>query len=258
MYACLCQGIRSYEEVPTVNYYIMCDAAQYMSTGGLSSLSFHGHDVLFAHWPTTAAQLKPVVPDEFEVATFDGNAWIGVLAHEVTTKAASLPVDQRFAQLNVRTYVRHGDTTGVYFITLLTGSRLGGLVGDQLLELPIQHASVSTTRRDNRISFRSSGRAKGRPVRFDARYNTAAGGTIPDEQSLEAFLVERDRYFTQTDGEVRMGEIERDPWRLAPTKASIRSCLLPIDGHLEPESAVCHYSPGYEMTLRRISSADTA
>ena len=217
----------------------------------VSAVTFHGRDVLFAHWPVAPSRLDGLVPDPLEVATFDGDAWVGALAHEVQLSAGGRRVAGPFPQLNVRTYVRHDGQSGVYFLGLLTGSRPGGLLGEAVFDLPVAHGRLSLSRGD-RLTFRSRGRAGGRPLRFDARYGRPEGVSTPAEGSLESFLVERNRYFTVEEG-VSVGEITREPWELAPVDGDIRVCSLPAVA--DPGGAVCRYSPGYEMRLSRLEPA---
>jgi hypothetical protein len=223
--------------------------------GPLSSVGFHGRDVLFAHWSVDPDRLAPVVPDALEVASHDGSAWLSALAHEVTVRAGGLALSGPFPQLNVRTYVAHDGDPGVYFLGLLTGSRPGGLVGERLFDLPIAHGAVGLDRRGRTLSFRSQGRAGDRALRFDARYERAEGASRPAPGSLSSFLVERNRYFAVGADGLAVGEIEREPWALAPTEATVRACALPVTGSLSPGAAVTHYSPGYEMRLTRLEPA---
>jgi len=37
------------------------------------------HDLLFAHWPVAASDLRTLIPTELEIDTFDGSAWIAVV-----------------------------------------------------------------------------------------------------------------------------------------------------------------------------------
>jgi hypothetical protein len=37
------------------------------------------HDLLFAHWPLPAESVRPLIPPELELDTFDGQAWVGVI-----------------------------------------------------------------------------------------------------------------------------------------------------------------------------------
>src|SRR3954451_22899049 len=41
-------------------------------------------ELLFAHWPLPAEQLRHVVPPELPIDTFDGSAWLGITPFRVT------------------------------------------------------------------------------------------------------------------------------------------------------------------------------
>ena len=80
------------------------------------------HDLLFAHWPLPQAALRPLVPAQLELDQFGGQCWVGVVPFRmsgVTGRAMPpLPALSRFPELNVRTYVTHGEKPGVYFFSL--------------------------------------------------------------------------------------------------------------------------------------------
>ncbi|PSQ45381.1 hypothetical protein BRD12_09450 [Halobacteriales archaeon SW_12_67_38] len=40
-------------------------------------------DVLFAHWPIAVDRLRPAVPSELTIETFDGTAWIGIVVVDI-------------------------------------------------------------------------------------------------------------------------------------------------------------------------------
>ena len=69
-------------------------------------------EVLFLHWAVEPSVLQPHVPLELEL--FDGRAWLGVVAFEMTrNRLFGLPLP-RVLEVNVRTYVKGG----VYFLSL--------------------------------------------------------------------------------------------------------------------------------------------
>src|SRR4051812_7913481 len=80
------------------------------------------HDLLFAHWPMKASDLRPKVPAAFELDLFDGAAWVAVVPFHMTNVAPrgvpALPWLSDFPELNVRTYVRVGNRSGIYFFSL--------------------------------------------------------------------------------------------------------------------------------------------
>src|SRR5262245_53933351 len=74
------------------------------------------HDLLFAHWPVRAEQLRPLVPYELEIDTYDGWAWLGVIPFQlsgVRLRGTPNMCSLAFPELNVRTYVRCGPRRGI-------------------------------------------------------------------------------------------------------------------------------------------------
>jgi hypothetical protein len=254
-----------------------------------------GRDVLFAHWPVAPATLRRRVPDVLAPATFDDSGWVSVLALEngpagpgrttVPTAFDGTP------QLNLRTYVRPAGSedadgnendaededadVGVYFLSLDNGRRLAAAAGRRLFGLPVHHASMRVTRRDDQITFRS--RRPGSPEAvFQARYRPTGTTYRAEPGTLEAFCVERFRYYFpasedhrsgalqpgRTRDRVRVGRIDRDPWELRAVEATLRTNTLFEAAGLPTPTAdpVVHYSPGFEMNVepietRRVSSA---
>jgi len=42
------------------------------------------HDLLFAHWPVDAAILRPLLPPQLQIDTFEGHAWLAVVPFRMT------------------------------------------------------------------------------------------------------------------------------------------------------------------------------
>ena len=105
-------------------------------------------DVLFAHWRVPPDALRPLVPDDVEIDTHDGSAWVGIVALRVTALRGRglLPVPglSSFLQLNVRTYVRgRDDKPGVWFLSLDASSRFAVEGARRRFGLPFFHARLS-------------------------------------------------------------------------------------------------------------------
>jgi len=249
-----------------------------------SPLRLVGRDVLFVHWPVPVEAVRGAVPAPLTVDTLEGSAWLSVLAHEVSeTTLASLPVSRPFVQVNFRTYVRFDGEPGVYFLSLDTGNRAAAIAGERLFGLPFVPARGSVRRRDDgTVTLRCQRTAGGEPrARFDARYRPAgeprsdsetAGGetvsgeaTAVDPDSTTGRLIERHRYFvpggeaprlSRTVGRtgrlrggsgVLVGEVTRDPWRLSPVDATVRTNTLFDAAGIDPPDTepTVEYSPGY-------------
>jgi hypothetical protein len=256
------------------------------TAAGPRLLTVTGRDVLFAHWPFEAADLAPLLPDPLDVETHDGSAWVSVLGLENTGIApGTLPVPaglrRGVPQLNLRTYVRAGGRSGVYFLSLDAGERAAAAVGRRAFGLPFHHARMRVTRSGEAVSFRSRRDGSDPPAVFGARYRPDGPTYRADPGTVEAFAVEhftyllpapedrrldalapgddRDRAGTGA-GDLLVGTIEREPWALRPVEASIRTnSLFAAAGLPDPAGdPAVQYSPGFEMAVRPVErlSAD--
>ena len=242
-----------------------------------SPLRLVGRDVLFVHWPVPVDAVREVVPEPLTVDTVAGSAWLSVLAHEVSeTTLASLPVSRPFVQVNFRTYVRFDGDPGVYFLSLDTGNRTAAVVAQRLFGLPFRPARGAVRRRDDgTVTLGCRRAARGEPqARFDARYRPNGDPETVDADSTTGRLVERHRYFVpegeasrlsrtvagagrrgtdrrRTDRGVLVGEVTRDPWRLTPVEAAVRTNTLFDAAGLDTPDAepTVEYSPGYESRV---------
>jgi hypothetical protein len=84
-------------------------------------------DLLFAHWPVDPDALAAKLPAGLDLDLRDGQAWLGIVPFTMADVAPrGVPALGRFSQfpeINVRTYVRHGDLPGIWFLSLDAASR---------------------------------------------------------------------------------------------------------------------------------------
>ena len=185
------------------------------------------HDLLFAHWPLEAHELREKLPAGLELDTFDGQAWIGIVPFHMTNVAPRgvppLPLVSTFVELNVRTYVTHHGKPGVYFFSLDANSSMAVLAARALFHLPYFRATMSIDRPDRRIVY-TSARATRTPGagEFAATYWPIGGVVAAKPGSLEYFLTERYCLYT-VDGAARVKrlEIHHGPWPLQAAEATI-------------------------------------
>src|SRR5919197_218550 len=79
-------------------------------------------DLLFLHWPIDPIALRPLIPAALDIDTFEGQAWIGITPFALTdlrvTAMPPIPGLSSFDEVNVRTYVVHNGTPGIWFFSL--------------------------------------------------------------------------------------------------------------------------------------------
>ncbi|SIR27025.1 hypothetical protein SAMN05421858_2058 [Haladaptatus litoreus] len=211
----------------------------------MRALQFTWQDCLFVHWPVERDALRTVVPDSLALDTDEGQAWVSALASTVeNARPPGVPVKfgMTFPQVNFRTYVRLGHTTGVYFLSLDTSSRLAVRVARSLYRLPYYYADIVV---DSGSRHRVRSRRMHRdapPAEFEATYEPEGTAKTPESGTLSAFLSERYRLFVPQAGLTT--RIEHDPWNLYPATADVSAeSLFEAVGlstpHREPRVRYC-------------------
>lgn len=246
-------------------------------------------DAIFVHWPLAAETLAERLPAGIEPRTFDGRAWLGVVAFVMRSiRPRGIPAfaGLTFGEANLRTYVAGEDGgEGIYFFHLDAADPLGVLVARTLYRLPYYRATMRVERSDavdgaqstegvgRRIEFTSNRVHPGVPdAHLDVGYGPKAEPSPPKPGSLAEFLVENYRFYV-AGGDVRLdadsaggvaersrnervfaGDVAHDPWPLARADIDLRSTnFLAVDGLKRPDAdPVAHYSPGVDVTAGRI------
>ncbi|QDV09366.1 hypothetical protein Poly30_49240 [Planctomycetes bacterium Poly30] len=214
--------------------------------------------------------LRPRIPAELEIDTFEGQAWVGVVPFEMQAVRfrflPPLPTAHRFPELNLRTYVRHrgrsGETPGVWFFSLDASSALTVLGARATFSLPYMHARMAMNEpltAGSWIQYRSERTHRGEPpARFEGRYRPSGPAVTSQRGTLEHFLTERYALFAQAGygvprkllgGALRSpllrGDIQHAHWPLQPAEAEIERCdIFRLIGLDEPPAGepLAHYA----------------
>ncbi len=180
-------------------------------------------DLAFLHWPVESSALRPSIPERFEIDTFDGSAWIGVVPFAMTVRLRGCPVTaMRFLELNVRTYVTCNEKRGVYFFSLDAGSKLTVAGARAFFHLPYFNATMNLSK-DGEWSQYESVRvdSRGADSAFVGRYRPVGPPFTAQENTLEHFLVERYCLFVENGGIHYCCDIHHDRWLLQRAEAQI-------------------------------------
>ena len=192
-------------------------------------------DLLFAHWRVPVELLRPLIPRELEIDTFEGEAWLGLVPFHMSEVRPrwfpALPFVSEFHETNIRTYVHfEGRDPGVWFLSLDAACRLAVEVARWKWHLPYFRAKMDL-RRDGdevhysswRIDHRSSRRAD---VEVSARIGEPLNpepGVSVEPGTLEHFLAERYiLYANDHRGRLLRGRVHHLPYPLR--SAEIVSC----------------------------------
>ena len=230
---------------------------------GAWALHMSWHDLLFMHWPVSAAVLRPRVPQELEIDTFGGEAWLGVVPFHMTGVRAryfpGLPGLSAFAELNVRTYVSRRGRGGVWFFSLDAANAVAVHVARRAYHLPYYTARMSVGRgagEQGEVRYTSTRtHAAAPPAQFSARYRPTGPVYRAQAGNLDYWFTERYSLFAaDPQGRLYRGEVEHARWPLQPAEAEIESNTMTEGlGVAPPRSApLLHFAAELDVVATRL------
>lgn len=184
------------------------------------------NDLLFAHWPVPPEVMRPLIPPQLDLDTFEGMAWVGVVPFHMSgvrlRAFPPVPFTSAFAELNVRTYVSYGGRAGVYFFSLDAASAPAVWAARTFFHLPYFNARMPFKVENDTITYSSTRTHRhAPPARLVAAYGPTAPAFQAQPGSIEDWLTAR--YCLYTTGprqQVYRGEIHHRPWPLQPAQAT--------------------------------------
>jgi uncharacterized protein YqjF (DUF2071 family) len=215
-------------------------------------------DLCFLHWPYQPETVAQLLPPGLRVDTMDGAAWIGIVPFRLTIRlpgTPTVPWAGRFAEVNVRTYVRGPDgRRGIWFLSL-DAARLGGvLLARQTYRIPYVWAHTTATRRGSQVRYGSRRRWPG-PRGASLSLQVRLGESVDpvDLDDLERFLMCRWRLYSPgrptlpTRGVPLLAtQVEHPPWPIRRAVVeSLHESLIAATGLPSPtDSPLVHFSAG--------------
>lgn len=166
------------------------------------------NNVIFLHWEVHLEELKKFVPEELEIDLFQGKAWVSVVAftmEKIRPKfLPAFPPISTFDEINVRTYVRFGSKTGVYFLSVEGGKSLSCKIAKGISELPYRYSKIKRTKNQYQ-SINSEYNDE-----FDLQF--LIGEKIKEKKPLDIWLTERYALFQDTKKSINEFEIHHLEW----------------------------------------------
>ena len=183
------------------------------------------NDLLFAHWPVGAQELRQQVPPGLDLDLFEGQAYVGIVPFHMTNVAPrgvpAMPFVSAFAELNVRTYVTRDDKPGVYFFSLDANSQVAVTAARTLFGLPYFTATMDVQAEGTTVVYASRRTAHdGAPAELRARYAPLGPVFHATPGSLDWFLTERYCLYTvDTSFRAQRLDIHHPQWPLQRAEA---------------------------------------
>lgn len=212
--------------------------------------------LLFIHWPIEMGALRPLIPAELAIDTFEGKAWIGVVPFTMWGIRASflppVPGTSAFHELNVRTYVHYKGMPGVWFFSLDAASRLAVWGARTFYHLPYFNAEMSLAQVGNSIEYVSERRDKrGAAAQLNAAWTIGEPLAQARPGTLEFFLTERYCLYSHHRNQLYRSRIFHPPWPLrGATLDAYESTMVESLGLREPkDEPVLHYAESIGVNI---------
>jgi uncharacterized protein YqjF (DUF2071 family) len=212
--------------------------------------------LLFMHWAIDAELLRPLIPRQLSIDTFDGKAWLGVVPFTMWGIRASflppIPGTSAFHELNVRTYVHFNGVPGVWFFSLDAASSLAVWGARTFYHLPYFNAEMSLVQQGNSIEYHSARRdARGAPAQLDAARTIGEPLAQARSGSLEFFLTERYCLYSYHREQLYRSRIFHQPWPLrSATLDAYQSTMVESLGIEEPkDEPLLHYAESLGVNI---------
>jgi uncharacterized protein YqjF (DUF2071 family) len=211
-------------------------------------------DLLFAHWSLPVEALRPAVPPELPLDTFDGRAWLGITPFELgglrLRGTPPVPGRSRFPETNVRTYTTVDAKPGIYFLSLDADSSLAVAGARLMFRLPYFRARMSIERVGGEVVYRS--RRTGPDASLHVRFRPCGPVFHARPGTLEHFLTERYCLYT-LDGRrhLHRAQIHHPPWLLQEAHADfeLNTMTAPYGIDLPAEGPLCHFSARQDVVV---------
>ena len=102
------------------------------------------NNAIFLHWEVNIEELQKFIPEVLEIDLHNGKAYVSLVAftmEKIRPKhLPSFPPISNFHEINIRTYVKHNNKSGVYFLSIEGGKRLSCELAKAISQLPYRYS----------------------------------------------------------------------------------------------------------------------
>ena len=163
---------------------------------------------IFLHWEVDLEKLKPFVPKEIEIDLFNGKPWVSLVAFTMEKirprfLPSFFPISN-FDEINIRTYVKSNNKTGVYFLSIEGGKIFSCQLAKSLSKLPYRFSKIKRSKN----SYQSYNSVYN--DRLDIKFNNAK--KIINKSKIDSWLTERYALFQDSGKHINEYEIHHNEW----------------------------------------------
>ena len=219
-------------------------------------------DILFVHWEVPLEALARVVDPQLEIDTFAGRAFVSMTPFTLMDARVRfmppLPGLSQFDEVNLRTYVRHRDRSGIWFFSLDAASPLAVAMARATFGLPYVAGKIRRWRMREERHYEAV-RTSGDPPPFvRVAWEPGRERGPHTAGTLEHFLVERYSLFSRTPGAALIRvDVTHQQWPLREAR------LVYLEETLSKAAQIpasndrwVHASPGVGVTFTGVAMVE--
>jgi len=202
------------------------------------------NNAIFLHWQVELAELKKFVPKELEIDLFKGKPWISLVAFTMEKirpkNLPSFPPISDFDEINIRTYVKFNNKTGVYFLSIEGGKLASCKIAKGISELPYRFSKI---KRQNGI-YKSINKEFNDQLDFEFEL----GKSQTQKTVVDKWLTERYALFQDTKDSINEFDIHHLEWSTQKIKLQKLKVDYPrFKNLINNKPNLTHYSKGVQV-----------
>lgn len=202
------------------------------------------NNAIFLHFKVNLEELKKHVPKELEIDLFQGESWVSVVAFTMEKiRPKNIPAFSpisNFHEINIRTYVKMNNKTGVYFLSIEGGTKLSCKIAKFISDLPYRYSTIERTSKlysSSNLDFKD-----------ELCFEFEIGKQIELKSELDNWLTERYALFQETDNYINEYEIHHLPWVVKDVEVKSLKCFyLRFKNLLNNKPDKIQYSKGVQV-----------
>ncbi|ELR70681.1 protein YqjF [Fulvivirga imtechensis AK7] len=201
------------------------------------------NNVIFLHWQVARKKLREFVPEELEFDTHEGQCWVSLVAFTMNKvrfrNLPPFPPVSDFHEVNIRTYVKMNNSSGVYFLSMEGAKKLSCKIAKMTSVLPYRYSKME------RDKYTYTSKNQVYDDHFNIRYDI---GQIDEKDPLGIWLTERYALFQDSGPDIFKYQVHHQPWPLYTLhihelEVSYKRFYTLLTG----VPARAHYSPGVSV-----------
>lgn len=202
------------------------------------------NNALFLHWKVPFEILSELVPEQLNIDTFDGNAYVSLVAFTMEKirprNLPSINFVSDFDEINLRTYINNDNKKGVYFLNIEAAKSLSAFIARQLSGLPYEKANLSRTN----TTYKSANTKKG--FYLDTEFEIKE--LLTEKTELDKWLTERYCLYLDVKGTFYRYDIHHKEWKVKNVELKKLNLKYDIEKlNLTNKPYLAHYSDGVKV-----------